>query len=290
MDRAEQIFKKLDQIRDLPTLPAVITKLGSAIRDPNVDAARIAKIIEDDPAMMARILKVVNSVLYKAAEPINSLQMAVARMGLTAVHNIAMSTSVFSTFGKREGVAFSPEEFWQHSISTGIATGVLYERTKEALGRRLGTDVLHLSGLLHDIGKIILAQYYHEEFMLAIETAKEKEITLLEAESEVIGIDHAEIGAWLGLKWNLSSEFLQTVRWHHDPESADIEHQGLVMLCHTANYICNLEKIGYSGDAAAPSYHQKVWIKLGLTVKDISQIVDDVLEESKESEIWMSFI
>jgi len=290
MDRAEQIFKKLDQIRDLPTLPAVITKLGAAIRDPNVDAARIAKIIEDDPAMMARILKVVNSVLYKAAEPINSLQMAVARMGLTAVHNIAMSTSVFSTFGKRGVGDFTPEEFWQHSISTGIATAVLYERTRDTLGRRFGTDVLHLSGLLHDIGKIILAQYYHEEFVAAIEMAKEKEMSLLQAESEVIGIDHAEIGAWLGLKWNLSSEFLQVVRWHHDPESADAEHQSLVMLCHTGNYICNLEKIGYSGDAAAPSFQQKVWINLGLTVKDISQIVDEVLEESKESEIWMSFM
>jgi putative nucleotidyltransferase with HDIG domain len=289
MDRAEQIFKKLDQIRDLPTLPAVISKLGTAIRDPNADAARIAKIIEDDPAMMARILKVVNSVLYKAAEPINSLQMAVARMGLTAVHNIAMSTSVFSTFGKKDK-PFSPEEFWQHSISTGIATGVLYSHTRETLTRRYGLDVLHLSGLLHDIGKIILAQYYHEEFVAAISMAKEKEMPLVDAESEVIGIDHAEIGAWLGLKWNLSAEFLQAVRWHHDPESADVEHQELVMLCHTGNYICNLEKIGYSGDAVAPAYHQKVWRALGLTVKDISNVVDLVLEESKQSEIWMSFI
>ena len=81
------------KIRNLPTLPVVIQKLKQAVADPNADSARIAKIIADDPAMMARILKVVNSVLYGASVPINSLQMAVARMGLNAVNNIAMSFS-----------------------------------------------------------------------------------------------------------------------------------------------------------------------------------------------------
>jgi putative nucleotidyltransferase with HDIG domain len=290
MERADAVFKKLDEIRDLPTLPVIITKLGKAIRDPNADAARISRIIEDDPAMMARILKVVNSVLYRAPEPINSLQMAVARMGLSAVHNIAMSTSVFSSFRTSRSDAFKREEFWQHSISIGIAVEVLYERTREALNRRYGPDVLHLAGLLHDIGKIIFEQYFHDEFLEAIQQTQDKRQELADAEREIIGVDHSQVGAWLGLKWNLSNEFLQAIRWHHDVESADAEFRDLVMLTHTANYICNHKQIGNGGDVAAPVFNQSVWRGMGLEVKDISDIVDEVVERSKESEIWMSFL
>ena len=114
MDKSDQIFQTLDKIRNLPTLPVVVQQLRKAVADPNSDASRIAKLIQDDPSMMARILKVVNSVLYGASVPINSLQMAVSRMGLNAVNNIAMSTSVFSTFSKAQQTDFNREDFWRH--------------------------------------------------------------------------------------------------------------------------------------------------------------------------------
>jgi len=149
----DQIFQKLESIRDLPTLPMIIEKLGAAIRDPNTNAEGIAGIIEDDPAMMAKILKVVNSVLYGAREPINSLQLAVARMGLNAINNIAMSTSVFTTYKKDEQSDFDRVEFWRHCICTGIAAEVIYRRCRENLSQNYSKDLIHLSGLLHDIGK-----------------------------------------------------------------------------------------------------------------------------------------
>ncbi|HBA84756.1 MAG TPA: hypothetical protein DCZ95_11735 [Verrucomicrobia bacterium] len=290
MDKTDQIFQTLDKVRNLPTLPIVIQQLRKAVADPNTDASRIAKIIQDDPSMMARILKVVNSVLYGASVPINSLQMAVARMGLNAVNNIAMSTSVFSTFSKVQQTDFNREEFWRHCISTGIACSVLYERCKPNLTKRYGKDVLHLAGLLHDIGKIIFEQFFHADFIATIRLAEEKRLPLTQAEIDLIGADHSQIGAWLGMKWFLSNELLQVIRWHHDPECADVEHQELVMLCHTANYICNLEKIGNSGDSTAPAFHQNIWQKLGLSVRDISEIVDLVNEQSKHSEVLMSFV
>jgi len=284
------LFQKLEKIHNLPTLPMIIDKLGKAVHDPNSNAKQIAAIIEDDPSMMARILKVVNSAFYGVSEPIHSVHHAVARMGLLAVNNIAMSTAVFSTFGKKGQTDFNREEFWRHSISCGLACNVLYQRCKSNIRTKPGKDILHLCGLLHDIGKIVFEQFFHAEFIHAVKLAKEKKIPLFQAEAEVMGADHSEVGAWLGQRWNLSEEVVDVIRWHHDPPKGKPDFLSLISICHIGNYICNLEKIGESGDSCAPAFMHPVWKQLGLAVQDIADIVDEVKEEAKHSEILLSFV
>jgi HD-like signal output (HDOD) protein len=240
--------------------------------------------------MMTSILKVVNSAFYRGREPVTSLSMAVSRMGLNAISNIATSTAIFSLFSKGEEKEYDREEFWRHSISTSIAIRALYDRCRPNLTKRYSEDVLHLVGLLHDIGKIVLDQFFHDEFVRAIHLAKEKMIPLCQAESEVMGADHTRVGSWLGMRWSLSRALLQVIRWHHDPASSDVEHRELVMLCHAANYICNVGRIGDGGDLTAPVLRQDVWTQLGQPVLHISDIVDAVVKESKQSEVLMSFV
>jgi putative nucleotidyltransferase with HDIG domain len=292
MDKGQEILRRLETIHNLPTLPVVITKLREAISNPNADAKKIAQIIEDDPAMMARILKVVNSALYRGRQDVTSLQMAVARMGFNAISNIAMSTTIFSIFKSTAESGFSHEEFWRHCISVGIGADVLYERCKGNLKKRYTSDILQLSGLLHDIGKIVLEQFFHNSFRQSIELSVEEEISLQEAEKKVMGVDHAEVGAVLAQRWHLTADFAQVIRWHHRPASINIneEYSELIKLVHTSNYICNLEKIGDGGDLTAPGFDQRVWGSLGLTVADISEIVDSIKAQSKNSEVLMAFV
>ncbi len=106
-----RIVRRLEKIYNLPTLPAVIEKLGEEIRNPKSDARRVAALIEDDPSMMSRILKVVNSAFYGGIEPITSVQQAVSRMGFNAINNIALSTSVFAAFDKSGEAGFDRKEF-----------------------------------------------------------------------------------------------------------------------------------------------------------------------------------
>jgi len=287
----ETVFAKLETITSLPTLPAIMNRLNAAVLDPNTNADHIAKIIKDDPSMMARILKVVNSAAYAADEPVTSINLAVARMGFVAVKNIAMSTAVFSTFDRKGANDFDREEFWRHSVCVGIGAYVLYQRVQESCSTvKIPKDVMHLSGLLHDIGKIIFENFFHGDFMRSLDLAGEKQLPLFVAEREIFGTDHAEVGAWLAVKWNLAKEVIEVVRWHHEPEKAAEKYLDLTRLCHTANHICNLEKIGNGGDLKAPVFNIGVWKRLGLKVKDIREIVKDVVAESAQSETLMSFM
>lgn len=250
------VIKRLESIRNLPTLPSVIENLGRALKDPEVDVEAIAAVIEDDPAIMARIMKVVNSSMYLGVRETVSLRTAIVRLGFRAVSNIAMSAAVFSTFPPGPGRGFDRAGFWRHCVSAAVAAEVVYREPAFSAEMPIAADILHLGGLLHDIGKIIFEQHFHAAFMEAIEISRDNRVPLPEAEFRVMGMDHAQGGAWLARKWNLSEEMISVIRWHHAPENAPESHRELVRICHLADRLVNADfadegETGPEGDARA---------------------------------------
>lgn len=242
------VIRRLESIQKLPTLPAVIENLGAAMRDPEVEAEQIAGIIEDDPAIMARIMKVVNSAVYLGVGETVSLRSAIVRLGFRAVSNIAMSAAVFSTLAPGGRPALDRTGFWRHSIAAGIAAEVLCGQIPRLSKVFIAPDVLHLCGLLHDTGKIIFEQYFHDQFVEALDISRKEKICLCEAEKRVLGADHAQAGAWLARKWNLSETVISVIRWHHSPDNAQEAYRDLVWICGIADRIVNTEKMGDGGN------------------------------------------
>jgi len=286
----DEVFAKLQSVNDLPTLPPIIGRLRQVLESPDSDAQQVVAIIQDDPAMVMRILKVANSALFGFKQKIHSVQHAVTIMGFAAVSNLATSTAVFSAFGDSKSKVFDHEQFWRHSVSVGIGMNVIYARVRANLHYFHTPDILHLAGLLHDMGKIVLEQYMHEPFRAALQRAQDKHLPLFQAEQDIFGTDHAEVGAWLAEKWNLDLAVHDAIAFHHKPEQTQPELLELLRLCHSANHICNLKQCGDSGDNHAPAFRLAVWKHLGLRVRDIEAIVATVKEESKHSETLLALL
>lgn len=283
-----EVERRLNQITELPTLPVVVQKLNSAVSDPKVDANRIAELLKDDVAISAKLLKVVNSALYSGKEPITSIQMAVARLGMNGVRNVVTSVAIFSAFGSSDQDAFDRNEFWRHCIFAGHAAAVLHNKANCPFKRPYPKDMLHLCGVMHDVGRLVLDQFFHDQFMEALAVGEQEMLPLCDAERDVIGADHAEVGAWLATRWSTTEALVQSIRWHHDPSQSGDEYRYLVSLCHAANYVCNYQQIGWSGDVA-PHFVDGVWADLGIGVSEVYEVADEIHEVSKESELLAAF-
>ncbi|NCC50447.1 MAG: response regulator [Spartobacteria bacterium] len=287
---SKSIFQKLETIDTLPSLPVVLEKIRAMTKDPNVDNEKIAGIMKDDPSLMTNVLKMANSALYGARERIETLQSAITRLGMNAVNNLATSMAIISFIADSKQEGFDHKEFCRHSISTGIAMCVLNDRCREHLTSEFSKDFLHLCGLLHDIGKIIIMQFFPNEFNKSMMLGKKHSIPLFISEQMALGITHAEVGAWLGKKWNLPNTHLNCIRYHHSPLLTDSKHTDLVALAHGANYICNLESIGDSGDTQTPLFDKRTFASLGLKVGDIQEITEEIKKQSKMSQVLLSFL
>ncbi len=285
-----ELMNIFDSADDLPTLPEVAITLQKAVNNPDSSAKDIAKIIEQDPSISTKVLKMVNSVFYAPAHgsEITQLSPAIARLGFITVANIALSTSVFQAFSANSNPVFDRREFWKHSVCTGIITSVLYDFCMDRIEQPISRDIAHLSGIVHDMGKVLFEKYANEEFHIAISSAKEADLPSVKEEERYIGMGHDHAGAFLAGKWRLGREIKAVVQWHHDPLACPEEDlRPLAMLVHMADYICNNQHLGNSGNPC-PMYDQRVREHLGLTPDKIGELMGYVEQEAAKSDVLLS--
>lgn len=285
----DQVIQRLESIEDLPSLPLVITKLNQVIQNVDSSASDVATVMEEDPAIMARVLKLVNSSFYSnvSGEAITNVKHAIVRLGYDAVRNIALTTSVFSIFKEDHEKLFDRKEFWKYCICTGLIANTLYEISELSPGM-IPKDSVTLAGLLHDIGKIILEQFFYEEFSKILEESHDHDTPLLDVEKQMIGMTHTEIGTWLAKKWNLNEDLVACIEYYPNPEKAPEEFRPLVNLVHIADYIANFKPLGQSGNPSPPPCSDRAWAELGLDTHQMSDIIQKAEDAAERSQILLS--
>lgn len=224
---------QLSALKHIPTLPHILLQLIKTCNEDNGSLKDISKVIEKDPALTIRVLKLVNSAYYAKNHRISSVDGAVGFLGTNAIKNIAICSSVhevFQTVNSKTG--FNLKQFWWHSLRCAVLAKLIARNRNY-----LSPDEAFLSGMLHDIGKIILWVNFPQPYSELLETHKGRPELILAGETQ-FGASHAEIGAWLLDKWNFPSFIADSVRYHHYSQSRILDALPLVKFIYVANALC----------------------------------------------------
>ena len=202
------------EVSHIATLPEVTLKIIQLVDDPDSTAQDLNQIISNDPALGARILKVVNSAFYGLPGQIGSINRAIVLLGLNAVKNIAIAASLAKLFrGGRICPGFDARDLWTHCVGVASATRLLSDKA----GLRL-PDEAFLAGLIHDLGIMVEVQARRAKFVEVIDSLSGSEDrTLRTAESEALGANHEQFGAGLCKQWKFPVSFQYVTGFHHHP-------------------------------------------------------------------------
>ena len=237
IEKAEQMVGKID---DLPTIPAVATQILQLLDQPNVNIEQVADLMLSDQVMTARLLKMLNSPVYKPTHEITSLKLALVYLGLRHIREVALTTSFISAFEK-DTAAFEISTFWEHAFGTGMVSKII--------AGKIGYPDLekaYISGIIHNLGIVFLSTYLGEEFQEVLASIKDKPISLRSAEIQRFGTSHCEIGLCMARKWNFPEAYCEVIGYHHSPDNATIDPV-LCSIVNLSDLFCSVRGLDYGG-------------------------------------------
>src|SRR3954467_782027 len=185
-----RVMEAVKKVTTIATLPEVTAKIIATVEDPKSSAQTLHKIVSHDPALVTRIMKVVNSAFYGLPGQIGSIERAIVLLGLNAIKNIAVAASLGQLFrGAKLCEGFTPKDLWTHCIAVGVTARDLAKQMKLPVA-----DEAFLAGMIHDMGILIAMQVHPEQVKQVCETARKGERSFVEIEHEVLGMDHQQLG------------------------------------------------------------------------------------------------
>ncbi|WP_022664296.1 HDOD domain-containing protein [Desulfospira joergensenii] len=266
-------------IEELPTLPAVIPRLLRAFDDKNLNTAGLAELISSDPSLTSKILKTANSAYYGFSQQIASLEYAAALLGFNMVKSLALSIGVMTSLpGGRGSAFFDPGKLWQHNIATARAMEKIAGKVK---GIREDSP-LFVIGLLHDIGKLVLDQFFNQEFSAALEQARtDDSVALHTGLKKRIGMDHNQVAAMLFQRWNFPDNIKMPIQLHHSKERFDSCFSLEISILRLGNSIARQADIGSDGNAGSLRIRDYDLENTGLGREDMDEITGELLNEKE---------
>ncbi len=258
-------------------LPAVAVKFSEAIRDPLTSNQDLENIVSEDSALAAKVLMIANSALFNFPSKIDTIAKAVSIIGHNQLSDIILSCSIVAMFKNIPQDVIDMDMFWRHSISVATASRLLAAVRQENNIERFFT-----AGLLHDIGKLIIFVDVPSYAAKVIERCSETNELMFRVEKEILGFDHAKLGAMLLKKWKLPEDVVSSVYYHHMPSisSGDIIGPSAV---HIADIITHSLQFGSSGERFVPEFSHKAWSALGLDTDVLGSLIEQLHVQHAEA-------
>ncbi|MCD6272983.1 MAG: HDOD domain-containing protein [Deltaproteobacteria bacterium] len=262
------------KIEDLPTLPRTVLRITELVNNPRTSAQDLAGVVVDDQVLTARLLRLVNSSFYGFPRKVSTVTGAIVLLGFDAIRNLLLTTSILELFSnKKRKTGFNREKLWDHSIGCAVGAKIIgsylkYERIEE----------LFVSGILHDIGKIVEMLFLPKDFAQIVSIVEQENILLFSAEERILGYTHADIGRLLAQRWSLPAKIEAVIANHHQPDAAD----GFMLeaaIIHLADILCRALDIGSGGDHRIPPLNKSAWEVLELNISVIEPIMHEIETE-----------
>lgn len=247
----------------MPAFPSSVQKVLQLTSNINVSAREIVQVIECDPVLTAKILKVINSAIYGFPDKVNSVRRAVVLIGLNTVKNLALSVAALGVLKSLNKAGFDANEFLLHSLSTAALSRKLAELL--SMTQTECSDCF-VAGLLHDFGKVIFAEFTPEPFKLALEHSRKRDVPLQQSEVEFIGFNHAQAGELLARQWGFSEVLVNAIADHHV-----IPETSLSACVYTANQISKRLGFGDAGNPEREPFPDVVAYRFGMPLTPLIQ-------------------
>ncbi|MDP9173547.1 MAG: HDOD domain-containing protein [Planctomycetota bacterium] len=228
------VREAIKNLTTLATLPEITAQIITAVEDPRSSAGRLHKIVAHDPALVTRILKIVNSAFYGLPGQIGSVERAIVLLGLNAIKNVAVAASLGQLFrGANLCEGKSVRDLWTHCIAVGVAS-----RELAKLMRLPFPDEAFLAGMIHDTGILVELQTWPERTRKVCADVLQNGGDFCEAERQALGVDHQMMGEALAEKWKFPMSCQHVAGHHHNPAGLGDDARVIVSVVHTADVLC----------------------------------------------------
>ncbi|MCZ7585957.1 MAG: HDOD domain-containing protein [Deltaproteobacteria bacterium] len=292
MAASGNILEILRQVRDLPSLPQVVHRVMEVMDDARSSVKDVAKALEDDPAMTAKVLRISNSAYYGVRQEITSVSFAISRMGFNEIRNLVVSTGVLGAVKDRGTGSLDYERFWRHCLIVALAAKVVHAKSPSAPAFSKTTENPYfVAGLLHDIGILVLDQFMSTVYREVLDHVTTNMLVLQEAEQAVLGSAHGDVGAFLCGRWNLPDNVRKTVLGHHAPQDVPEIHRTFVQVVHVADALAHEQGYGEIDGQAPMTVDPDVLDDLGLDEAKLNAIrgeLKGLVEHSETLRLLMS--
>ena len=276
------LTNRVKSIEGLPSFPATHAEILKLANSEDASSDDIAEKLQLDSGLLATIFKLVNSSGYGFRKSVDSLKLAVTLLGLEEIANLVMAAQVFDKLGNYEdGSGLDANEFWRHSIGVAFAA--------RAISKKLQTEAesAFLAGMLHDVGKIVLDRFFVDYYKEVLNIVSDGKTLIVDAEKDVLGVTHADIGAVLAAEWKFANTYLNTIQYHHTPGQAS-RYKRLVCLIHIADGITRELGFGSGGDSVVPEIQEAALDQFHMADRGVGMLKESVEEELEGADSFLA--